>query len=54
MGWCQIIYLAWLGLGLGVALAEHGKPKTGVNRFGYSFFAAIIQLVLLYFGGFFG
>lgn len=53
MGWPQIVYLSIMGCGLGVALAEHGKPKTGVNRFGYTLIATIIQLVLLSFGGFF-
>lgn len=50
----QIIYLAWMALGLGVVLASHGKPRTGNYSFWTSLVSTALQIMLLYFGGFFG
>jgi len=49
----QILYLILLGLGLGIALVEHGKEKTGKHNFWVSFSAAFIGVIILYYGGFF-
>ena len=49
----QIIYLILMGLGLGVSLSDHGKDKTGKHNFFVKFFATMLGLALLYWGGFF-
>ena len=54
MGTPQIIFIVLLGLNLGVGLAQHGTPKTGNNSFMSAFLGTIIQVGLLYWGGFFG
>jgi hypothetical protein len=48
----QVIYLALIILGLGIAIAKHGQPRDNYNG-GVTFIAAIIELALLYWGGFF-
>ena len=54
MGICQIIFTARLMFGLGVCLAGHGKPRTGRNNFWVTLVSAVLQFILLYFGGFYG
>ena len=49
----QLIYLGIVLLGLGVSLAEHGKPKQGYNSFLQNLLATAITIGLLYWGGFF-
>lgn len=53
MHWPQLIYLAFLFIGLGMELVNDGKPKTGKHSFGTAMFGAIIIFGLLYWGGFF-
>lgn len=57
MGWPQYTYLALIVLGLGMALAQHGEPRTGSDRthnFFTSLIAAAISVWLLWAGDFFG
>lgn len=54
VGWPQGIYLALVLIGLGVAAAKHGQPKTGTYSFWVSLPASAILLGLLAWGGFFG
>ena len=53
-GFCQIALTALYTLSLGIHLAKHGEPRTGTYSFWTAFFAAMVELVLLYFGGFYG
>lgn len=53
-GFCQIFFTAWLVLGLGMHLAKHGEPRDGNYSFWVALISSIIQLALLYFGGFYG
>lgn len=52
--WPQYTYLAILLIGLGISLADHGKPQTGSKNFFVTAIAAGLLLTLLAFGGFFG
>ena len=54
MGIWQIIWLGLMMLSLGVNLAQHGKPKTGVHSFWSALIGFGIQFAILYYGGFFG
>lgn len=54
MGAPQIIYIVLTGLGMGLALGSHGKPKTGKDNFFIALIASTIQIGLLIWGGFFG
>jgi hypothetical protein len=49
----QIIMVVLLSSNLLLAANQHGKPKTGVNSFWTNLVAALIHVVILYFGGFF-
>ncbi len=51
MGWPQWVVIAWLLTGLGMNIADHGKPRTdnGIT----SLLAVVTLLWLLYMGGFF-
>jgi len=53
MHWPQVIYLATVFFALGISIAEHGKPKEGKNNSLGFFIGLLIQLSLLYWGGFF-
>ena len=53
MGICQIIMLVLACMSLGVSMARNGHPKTGTHNFGIDLIAWVLQLGLLYFGGFF-
>lgn len=49
----QIIYIGLNVMGLGVALAKHGQPRTDKWNFWATFIATAIQFTILGFGGFF-
>lgn len=49
----QIIIIVLQALGLGIALQQHGQPKTGKHNFGTMLVATCINFGLLYWGGFF-
>lgn len=53
MGIPQILMIVIIAMGLGISMVEHGKPKTGKNNFFTSLIASVIEIALLYFGGFF-
>lgn len=53
MHWPQVIYLAISLIGVGISLAEHGKPKEGKHSVFVTLFATVVGYVLLYKGGFF-
>jgi hypothetical protein len=53
LGAPQIIYIAIACLGLGLQIANHGKPRTNENAV-TGFIATLISICLLYWGGFFG
>ena len=53
MNICQIVYLCWMMLGVGIGIAEHGKPKTGRNNAWISIISAALQIALLAGAGFF-
>lgn len=53
MGVCQIIILALYFMSFGMSIVQHGKPREGRHHFGIEFVGLVIQLSLLYFGGFF-
>lgn len=54
MGIWQIIYVGILMLSLGINMAQHGKTEVKKHNFWYSFVACVIQLGILWAGGFFG
>ena len=53
MGVCQIILITIYVLGLGITLANHGKPKEGEYNFWMSLLSYGIIMILLWGGGFF-
>lgn len=53
MGVCQIILITIYVLGLGITLANHGKPKEGEYNFWMSLLSYGIVMILLWGGGFF-
>lgn len=50
---CRITFVIWLALSLGVYLAKHGERKEGTYNFWSGFISAVIQMLLLWGGGFF-
>jgi hypothetical protein len=48
-----ILWLLIAALGIGVNVAEHGKPKTGTYNLGVALLTVLIDASLLYWGGFF-
>lgn len=48
----QIIYIVLTGIGLGIALAKNGEPRSPHN-FGALFVRELLVSGLLYWGGFF-
>jgi hypothetical protein len=48
----QAILLIWLGLGFGLAWADHGKPKKGTHNAWCSLIASGLLAGLLWWGGF--
>lgn len=53
MGIPQIIYIVLLALALGLSLAEHGELQVKRENFWTTFVSVLIQLAILYWGGFF-
>ncbi|HIV77334.1 MAG TPA: hypothetical protein H9899_07400 [Candidatus Sphingomonas excrementigallinarum] len=53
MGWPQITYLGLTFVGLGVALAKHGQPRTGKWNVGVNLTLTAIVNAVLYAGGFY-
>lgn len=53
LGLPQIIMTALLLLSLGISIAQHGTPKTGHNNAWINFIAVVINIALLYWGGFY-
>ena len=51
--WPQIVYLIITAMGVGLALARHGKPKEGKDNFWVSLIATSAVWYLLYVGHFF-
>ena len=49
----QIIMLFLGVLSIGASLAEHGREKTGKHNFFATTIGVLIQMALLYWGGFF-
>lgn len=49
----QAIMLVLIMLGLGINMAKNGQPKDEKYSFGASLLNSIINLVILYYGGFF-
>lgn len=50
--WPQYIYLALMLFGLGVSVANHGKPRSDENAI-TTLVATVLGFFLLYMGGFF-
>ena len=48
----QIGILVLLGMNVGLHLAKHGEPKEGKYNFGAALVANLIEVGLLYWGGF--
>lgn len=53
MGVWQIVIVVFYAMGLGIGIAEHGKEKKGKNNVIYVIISLIINLTILYKGGFF-
>ena len=53
LGVLQFIVLAILFINIGVALVTDGKPRTGKHSFMTTFISVVIQIWILYAGGFF-
>lgn len=49
----QVILLILFGVSLLLSANQHGKQKEGTYNFWPSFIAIVLQLFLLYWGGFF-
>lgn len=49
----QLIYLALVLIGLGIAFEQHGKPKKGNHNTWISCISQTIIIIVLYYGGFF-
>jgi len=54
MGWPQFVFAGLLVLGCGVAIGTHGTPKEGHNNAWATIIATIIEVTILYYGGFWG
>jgi hypothetical protein len=53
--WPQITIIVLQLLGLGYAIAMHGKPRRDKNiNFWNYLITSVISMTILYFGGFFG
>ena len=53
LGVPQIIYLSLILLSLGIVISKHGEPQGNYN-FWSTLISAIIQIIILKVGGFFG
>ena len=54
MMFCRIVFTAWLMLGLGLNLGKHGEPRSDCYNFWMALISALIQVLLLWGGGFYG
>ena len=52
MGIPQIIMIVIYALGLGIALVQNGTKKEGTNSFWVTFFGTLINVAILWWGGF--
>lgn len=52
MGWPQFLWVGLTALGLGIHLAQHGKPRAAFD-FRYAVVDVALASTILYFGGFF-
>lgn len=50
----QLTYFAIILLSLGIAIKEHGTPKEGNNNVFTALISTLIQMAIMYWGGFFG
>jgi len=48
----QLIYLAFVFLGLGITMVNHGKPRSAED-FWTTLIAQVLTVLLLWWGGFF-
>lgn len=48
----QVVLVAVFALGVGIAIADHGKPKTGTNNAWATIIGTAITAALLWWGGF--
>ena len=48
----QLISIGLMTLGLGAAMAKHGEPKTSNYNVGVQIVSTVINITILYFGGF--
>ena len=49
----QIVMIVLFAMSLGISAATHGKPKDGNNSFFLSLLSVVIQVAILWWGGFF-
>lgn len=49
----QILYLLLVSMGLGIVLSQHGEPKEGEYNFYVTLTVAVVESLILYWGGFF-
>jgi hypothetical protein len=50
----QIIMIVLFSASLLLTTKDHGKPRTGNNNFWVSLISVVIQVGILWWGGFFG
>lgn len=50
----QIVMIALYALGLGIAIEEHGKPKSGTHNVWITLVATALVAAILWWGGFWG
>lgn len=53
LGLPQIVYLALVVLSLGITAANHGRPREEKYNFFVTFIAAVVDISIVYWGGFF-
>ena len=54
MIFCRVTMLVIIFMNLGLHLGNHGSPRNGTYDFGGAVISAVINLLLLWGGGFFG
>lgn len=50
----QIIMITVLAMGLGITLVKNGEPKDGEYSFLTTIISTVIEVAILWWGGFFG
>ena len=50
----QIIMIFLWSMGLGIALVKDGEPRGDKYSFGMTFIATVMEIAILWWGGFFG